>query len=479
MGNSDVELIAHLMRRAGFGATRDQLDAYAAKGYEATTEELLNPGEERRMGDDLIRRFHPELSGMMGPNASGENWLFRMATTTTPLQEKMALFWHGIFATGYPKVIHGKALSDQIRMFRRYGMGSFRTLLVELSRDPAMIIWLDNQDNHKDAINENYGRELLELFSMGVGNYTEQDIKECARSFTGWTIANREYMELRSQRDSDWPYGRISWHFEFHPEDHDDGEKEFLGQRGCFNGEDVIDIICQQQATARFLSRHMYSFFVANEPPVPEWPDTPPTDEQAIKQLSQAYMDSGYDITAMLRVLFNADFFKSRSTWYTKVKSPVELVAGVLRLTGEFDRPRREILDRQLQAVYMGQFLNNPPSVEGWHEGTDWLDTGAVVERVNFATQQIGDENKPGVQTMIDNIAANVLGTLSPEQLVGACLDQMGAMSVSEDSYTVLMDFASVGGGVALGAEISDEPSRRHIAAVLQMVASTQEFQRS
>lgn len=479
MGNSDVELIAHLMRRAGFGATRDQLDAYAAKGYEATTEELLNPGEERRMGDDLIRRFHPELSGMMGPNASGENWLFRMATTTTPLQEKMALFWHGIFATGYPKVIHGKALSDQIRMFRRYGMGSFRTLLVELSRDPAMIIWLDNQDNHKDAINENYGRELLELFSMGVGNYTEQDIKECARSFTGWTIANREYMELRSQRDSDWPYGRISWHFEFHPEDHDDGEKEFLGQRGCFNGEDVIDIICQQQATARFLSRHMYSFFVANEPPVPEWPDTPPTDEQAIKQLSQAYLDSGYDITAMLRVLFNADFFKSRSTWYTKVKSPVELVAGVLRLTGEFDRPRREILDRQLQAVYMGQFLNNPPSVEGWHEGTDWLDTGAVVERVNFATQQIGDENKPGVQTMIDNIAANVLGTLSPEQLVGACLDQMGAMSVSEDSYTVLMDFASVGGGVALGAEISDEPSRRHIAAVLQMVASTQEFQRS
>jgi len=105
MGNSDVELIAHLMRRAGFGATRDQLDSYAAQGYEATAEELLNPVDERRMGDDLIRRFHPELSGMMGPNASGENWLFRMATTTTPLQEKMSLFWHGIFATGYPKVI--------------------------------------------------------------------------------------------------------------------------------------------------------------------------------------------------------------------------------------------------------------------------------------------------------------------------------------------------------------------------------------
>ena len=193
MGNDDIELISHLMRRAGFGVTRDQLETYAASGYEAAVESLLDPGEEQRMGDDLIRRFQPELSGMLNQNSSGPNWLYRMATTNAPLQEKMTLFWHGIFATGYPKVIHGKALSDQTRMFRRYGMGSLRTLLVELSKDPAMIIWLDNQDNHKGATNENYGRELLELFSMGVGNYTETDIKECARAFTGWTIANREY----------------------------------------------------------------------------------------------------------------------------------------------------------------------------------------------------------------------------------------------------------------------------------------------
>ena len=188
---TDVELIAHLLRRAGFGATRNELEKYSSLGYEAAVEELLNPGEEQRISDYLVRRFHPELSGMMGPQAPGENWLYRMATTSAPLREKMTLFWHGIFATGYNKVIHGKALSDQTRMFRHNALGSLRTLLVELSRDPAMIIWLDNQDNHKDAINENYGRELLELFSMGVGNYTEDDIKECARAFTGWTIANR------------------------------------------------------------------------------------------------------------------------------------------------------------------------------------------------------------------------------------------------------------------------------------------------
>ena len=475
MADNNIELTAHLMRRAAFGAGRGELDAYAAKGYEATVEDLLSPGEEQRISDFLIRRFHPEISGMMGALAQGENWLYRMATTSSPLQEKMGLFWHGIFPTGYAKVTHGKALSDQTRMFRRYAMGSFRTLLVELSKDPAMIIWLDNQDNHKGAINENYGRELLELFSMGVGNYTEDDVKECARAFTGWTIANRNYMEMRSQRDSDWPYGRISWHFEFDPEDHDDGEKQFLGEQGRFNGEDIVDIICRQPATARFIARHMYSFFVADEPPVPEWPYTPPADPQAIEQLSQAYFDNDYDISAMLRVLFNSDFFKSQDSWYTKVKGPVELVAGVLRLTGEFDRARYEILERYNQASFMGQFLNNPPSVEGWHQGTDWLDSGTLVERINFASQQIGDANKPGIRAMIGRIESGFGGASSPENLVDACLDQVGALSVDAETRNVLVAFAAKGGS----SDADPATARQHIADVLQMVASTQEFQRS
>ena len=469
----DIGLMAHLMRRAGFGATRDQLDVLEATGYEAAVEQLLNPGEETRMEDYLVRRFHPEFSSMMGPRAPGENWLYRMATTSSPLQEKMALLWHGIFATGYAKVVHGKALSDQIRMFRQRGMGSFRDLLVGLAQDPAMIIWLDNQDNHKGAINENFGRELLELFTMGVGNYSEDDIKECARAFTGWTIANREYMELRSQRDSDWPYGRISWHFQFNPEAHDDDEKEFLGQRGRFNGEYVIDIICQQEATARFIARHLYSYFVADELPVPEWPYNPPRDPEAIEQLVRAYFDSNYDISAVLRVLFNSGFFRSQDCWYTKVKSPVELVAGVRRLTGEFDRPRREILDRYSQASFMGQVLNDPPSVEGWHQGTDWLDTGTLVERVNFASQQIGDPAKPGVQAMIDRISADTDRIGTPEGLIDACLDQIGAVTVDEKTLKVLVDF------VAQNAGASDDGDRKRIAEALQMVASTQEFQRS
>ena len=474
--DNDIGLIAHLMRRAGFGANREQIGMHANAGYQNTVEALLNPGEEDRMDDHLIRRFHPELSGMMGPNAPGQNWLYRMATTSAPLREKMALFWHGIFATGYAKVIHGKALSDQTRMFRTFGMGSFKDLLIQLSKDPAMIIWLDNQDNHNGAINENFGRELLELFTMGVGNYTERDIKECARAFTGWTIANREYMELRSQRDSDWPYGRIAWHFKYHPEDHDDGEKEFLGQRGRFNGEDIIHIICQQEATARFISRHLYSFFVSDEPPIPEWRYTPPTNPEAIDELTRVYFDSSYDISAMLRALFNSSYFQSQDSWYSKVKSPVELVAGVLRLTGEFNRPRREIIDRYFQASYMGQFLNNPPSVEGWHQGTDWLDTGTLVERVNFASQQIGDSTKPGIQAMIERIASTPNNVASPENLISVCLEEMGVISVEEDTMKVLIDFASQGHDQPINA--SNDGSQK-ISAALQMVASTKEFQRS
>jgi len=474
--DNDIGLIAHLMRRAGFGANREQIGMHANAGYQNTVEALLNPGEEDRMDDHLIRRFHPELSGMMGPNAPGQNWLYRMATTSAPLREKMALFWHGIFATGYAKVIHGKALSDQTRMFRTFGMGSFKDLLIQLSKDPAMIIWLDNQDNHNGAINENFARELLELFTMGVGNYTERDIKECARAFTGWTIANREYMELRSQRDSDWPYGRIAWHFKYHPEDHDDGEKEFLGQRGRFNGEDIIHIICQQEATARFISRHLYSFFVSDEPPVPEWRYTPPTNPEAIDELTRVYFDSNYDISAMLRALFNSSYFQSQDSWYSKVKSPVELVAGVLRLTGEFNRPRREIIDRHFQASYMGQFLNNPPSVEGWHQGTDWLDTGTLVERVNFASQQIGDPTKPGIQAMIERIASTPNNVASPENLISVCLEEMGVISVEEDTMKVLIDFASQGHDQPINA--SNDGAQK-ISAALQMVASTKEFQRS
>ena len=464
---TDTNLIAHLLRRAAFGGSRDEIEEWAERGYEAAVNDLINPSEPEWAEVFLARRFHFEQSGMLTPQGGPAHWLYRMITTKAPLHEKVALFWHGIFATGYPKVIHGKALSDQIRTFRLHGMGRFDNLLLELAKDPAMIVWLDNQDNHKDAINENWGRELLELFSMGVGNYSEDDIKECARAFTGWTLGNTEYMVLRSMRDSDWPYGRIAWHFEFREDDHDDGEKTFLGNTGNLNGEDIIRIICEQEATARFIARHMYHFFVADEPPVPSWPYTPPRDPEAIDILAQAYFDNDHSIKAMLETLLNSDSFKSEDVRYEKVKGPAEFVTGVLRLTNEFDRPRREILDRYFQTNFMGQMLTNPPSVEGWHQGVEWVDTGTLIERINFASEQLGDESKAGVRRMVDSIMSADPDP-SPDDLVALCLENLGAIAISDATRGVLRKRAEMG-----------EHSRNKVLEMLRLTAATHDFQRA
>ena len=192
MAQADLALMAHLMRRAGFGATREELEKYVAQGYEATVEDLLNPQDKlyELEDEDLIRRYHIERHSFFDNASCATYWLYRMINTKRPFEEKLALFWHGVFATGNTKLDNPRKILHQIEMFRRIGMGSFQTLLLQLSKDPAMIFWLDNKDNHGEAVNENYGREILELFSMGVGNYTEEDVRECSRAFTGWTMRN-------------------------------------------------------------------------------------------------------------------------------------------------------------------------------------------------------------------------------------------------------------------------------------------------
>jgi uncharacterized protein (DUF1800 family) len=468
--------MAHLMRRAGFGASRERLDELVERGYDETVESLLSAVDRpTRMTDNLIRRYHPEYSGMMGNQSPSGNWMYRMVSTDAPLREKVGLMWHGMFATGYSKLANGKVLHDQIRMFERHGMGSFKNLLMELSRDPAMIVWLDNSENHNGSVNENYGRELLELFSMGVGNYTEHDVKEAARAFTGWTIGNTEYMTLKCARDSVWPYGRLSFHFEYKEDDHDNGEKEFLGHKGNLNGEDIVDIICDQPAAAAFLSRQLYSFFVADEPPVPEWPYKEPRDPEAIAALSKVYFDSDYNVEEMLRFLFKSDFFKSEEARYQRVKSPAELVAGVLRLTGEFDRPKVDMNPTNLQSTYMGQWLLNPPSVEGWHWGTEWIDSGALVERVNFASERLGNIESPGVQTLIDRILADRNGGLNAEDLVERALDELSVTDISDKTRSALIEFAEV----QVNQSDSGNAGPEQVVNVLKLVGATPEFQRA
>jgi uncharacterized protein (DUF1800 family) len=360
-------------------------------------------------------------------------------------------------------------------MFRRHGVGRLDTLLVELSRDPTMLLWLDNNENHNGAINENFGRELLELFSMGVGNYTEQDIKEASRAFTGWTLGNAEYMAVRAAKDSIWPYGRIAWHFDYRQSDHDDGEKTFLGETGPLNGEDIIEIICRQEATARFIARHLYDFFVADEAPVPHWPYTPPVDPDAIEMLVGAYFDSDHDIGSMLRAMFKSDYFKAAQ--FAHVKCPAELVVGTLRLSGELVEPDLEMFENANLVEYMGQMLLNPPSVEGWHEGVEWINTGALVDRVNFAANRMSNVESPGVRAIINRLANQNGGHFTPELLVDRCLDLMGPMTVSDKTRTALVEHLARDGDLTLEGHKRGDASEKVVGKLLGLISSTREYQ--
>ena len=468
--NHDIELIGHLMRRAGFGSNGDELEAYATRGYQATVEELLHPENQPPFHDDLLYRYFPYFRIGTAIATQQSHWLLRMVSTKRPLEEKMVLFWHHVFATGFAKVENAPDMNRQLEMFRRYGLGDFRALLVQLSQDPAMIFWLDNCENHKGAPNENFGRELLELFSMGVGmdgapNYTEEDVKQCARAFTGWTI---DPVLPR------YPYGEFLRQFEYRPDDHDDSEKVFLGQRGCFNGEDVIDIICQRPATARFISRHLYNFFVADEPQVPAWQNNPPQNMEAIRLLEQEYFQSKYDIRAMLRVLFNSQFFKDSR--FTKVKSPAELTAGVMRLVDDYTSPKPRVHEISAACGYMGQELLNPPTVEGWHTGREWIDSGALVERINFASNQVGDLGKPGVRRIIERLCSHG-PTMTPEELVDRCLVLAGNVPVSPVRRQELIAHVGAGSDVHCGTPQEREAFGSRVARLLQLIVASREYQ--
>ncbi len=476
MADRDLALMAHLLRRAGFGAGRWELERYAAQGYEATVEELLHPEEAPPAleDEDLIRRYHIDQNSLIYVESCQAYWLYRMINTRRPLEEKIALFWHHIFATGYTKLNQPKAILKQVEMFRRHGLGSFRNLLVELSRDPAMLFWLDNKDNRKDAVNENYGREILELFSMGVGNYTEDDVRQCSRAFTGWTIRNASLHASRVSRDSVWPYGRLDWQFEYLSEDHDNGEKAFLGERGDFDGEEVIDIICRNPATARFVARHIYNFFVADEAPAPAWQTVPPKDPYAIDLLAAALVTHEYDIRSVLRTLFNSDFFKQSA--FRRVKSPVEMVVGSARLSRSYEFPAVEDIRLGLQANFMGQNILDPPSVEGWHTGTEWINTAGLVNRINFAVDLFSDANKPGVRYIIDSLRGR-RKSLSPPQFVDECLDMMGGIAASERTRRELDEHASLQGDLRFGTDADETEAVRRIVEMMQLVASSREYQ--
>jgi uncharacterized protein (DUF1800 family) len=457
--NPDIDLIAHLMRRAGFGASREELETRSAIGYDATIDELLNPDLQKSVDSYEFLRYYPMWwkPGTMGGLGQAQ-WVWTMINTEAPLQEKMCVFYHNIFATGVAKVDHYDEIQDMIDMFREKGLGNYKNILMEVAKSPAMIYWLDNNENHANSVNENWGRELLELFTMGVGNYTETDVRECSRAFTGWTL------EHKLPR---FHMGRWDWEFKFIAEDHDYAEKQFLGHKGNFDGEEIIDIILSKPATAQFIARHLYSFFVADEPQVPAWSVIPPQDPDAVDFLAKALMNSGYHIGTTLELLFKSDFFKAQR--FSRVKNPTEVVVNTLRLVGGTERPSPEILKWTGQITYMGQDLLNPPSVEGWHNGIEWINSGTLMKRTNFVSELISDTSRPGVRSIINRVKDSAS---KPADVVDACLDIMGPMRVSSHTRSELIEHAS-----RLGSFNWTTTGEERLTEILQLLVATREYQ--
>jgi uncharacterized protein (DUF1800 family) len=362
---------AHLLRRAGFGGTPDQVEELRKLGPKLAVEKLLsfsnddgtnpNPHQFRAILENATNLGNARGKAI---NALQGWWLHKMLTTNQPLKEKLTLFWHGHFATGLDKVRNPFMLEGQNELFREMGLGKFDDLVLEVSRDPAMLVYLDNADNVKGRPNENYARELMELFTMGVhGGYTERDVQESARAFTGWGLEKPAKGNIKYGEDPK---------FKFYANKHDDGQKTFLEERGNFDGGDIVRMTARHPSTARFITGKLWRFFVSEELP-----------KSTADELVRLWENTAGDVREVLRTILTSEAFYAPEHRSSLVKSPIEYVVGALRSSAARPTPAQTVaLVNQLDL--MAQVPLYPPNVKGWDGGLDWIADGTVLARLSF-----------------------------------------------------------------------------------------------
>lgn len=355
----DAKWVAHLYRRAAFGPSPADTARALADGPEKTLDRLLAGEPNPQLSDDFLAStggFYTDPVGLRGW------WLYAMLESGHPLREKLALFWHNHFATSYGKVRNTPLMLKQNFLLRKHALGKFRPFLLDMSRDTAMLVWLDSNRNVKGAPNENYAREVMELFSLGVGNYTEKDVQEAARAFTGW------HHDPEVER------------FEYNADLHDDGPKTVFGKTGPWGGEDVVRLCCDHPACARFLVGKLYAFLVSETPP----------PKGLLAPLEDRLRASDYDLAELVKTMLGSRLFFSPHAYRKRVKWPVEFALGAVRAVVPPRGPNPEdpwvpIGDLIDPLGKMGQALFAPPNVKGWRTGTDWLNSATLLARNNFA----------------------------------------------------------------------------------------------
>ncbi len=443
----DRKKVGHLYRRAGFGATESELDAGVKDGHAKALDRVL-VGEAET--EDFTRTSAFMASERSMPPGAPQGrlsawWLDRMLKTRHPLREKLTLFWHNHFATSNAKVQNARFMLTQYRLIQEHALGSFRTLLTQMGADPAMLVWLDTNTSTKAAPNENYAREVMELFSLGVGNYTETDIRQAARAFTGYEIKEGRGTLNRRQ--------------------HDASEKDVFGKKGKFTGEDVAGLCLDHEACPRFIVRKLYKFLVSDA-------DTPGAD--LIDPLAEQYRRSGFDTGKLVSIILRSNLFFSPVAYRAKIKSPVEFAIGSVRaLEGVIGTlPLAEVLDG------LGQVLFAPPSVKGWDGGEAWLNAQTLLGRNNLALAITATDSARFGTRCDPAVLVAKHGAASDAQLIDFLLGLFLQNDVSDEARTKLLDYLKATKDVKYPAYWSEDDIANHrTRAVTHLVLTLPEYQ--
>jgi hypothetical protein len=478
----------HLLSRAGFGGSPAQIRILTQWGLDRSVDSLVNFGKvkdepvpDTLFRSDIMRPPTAEERTMQRRAAASRDedtlasirlrrqqaeredrgqiremqlwWLKKMIETSRPLQEKLTLFWHGHFATSYRTIEDSYHMFQQNQLFREHATGSFKDLLHGIIKDPAMLAYLDNNDSRKNRPNENLARELMELFSLGVGNYTERDIKEGARALTGYTFSDDK--------------------FRFEKNNHDESTKTILGKTGAINGEGFVDIILAKPACAEFICTKLYRYFVHNYPTGNKAFDE--SAKRVIMQMADRFRGNGYDIAKTLTTLFRSQHFYDQAIRAQLIKSPVDVVVGTVRTMNAPPRDLSVLLDALDR---MGQHIFMPPSVKGWDGGRSWINTSTMFVRQNIAVFLLTGQRIFGRDGLSQSESFDVAALL--DQIRGTYTDAVG----SKESIDALLRF-TLGRTDPAGRKVLDDyiASRggtltsELLSELLLLITATPEYQ--
>lgn len=468
---------AHLLNRAGFGGTEKEIDQVLRLGPQKAADWLLDfpnaPAEEQSQKDvpdlSVVEGYPGDFRAIrekmrnMSPQERKEYrqmlqranrqaivetaswWLKRMAYGSHPLQEKLTLFWHGHFTTSAREERSATLMWNQNELLRRNAAGNFRTFVREISRDPAMLDYLNNQQNRKAHPNENYARELMELFTLGIGNYTEHDIRESARSFTGWAHDGDDFI--------------------FRKNEHDTGQKTFMEHTGNFDGDDIIEIILQQPACPRYIASRLWEFFAYES-----------AEQPIIDHLAAVLKDNKWELRPVLRAMLTSKAFYGPRAIGAQIKSPIQLVVGTVRILG-LDMPQSRIVGPALNQ--MGQVPLEPPNVKGWPGGRAWINTSTLFVRYNTGVWLAGGSREVPMSPAFAGKKSNMrmrnaesdfnppdAKSATATEVVDAWVARLIHRPIGSEKKRILID--------ALDGRPDDE---RNVKKMVQLILSMPEYQ--